>query len=556
METRDYTGIVPTQPPVGLIGWLKEQGKLRRHALIYKAAWVADPLSGEKERMVRLKCSACGGEMYAQRVDAGGCHGSYATAPFGYIDPVHGDPVICGYDALCPMCGAQVKVFHIGRFRDWIPLEEAYPMTVGRVEDKVVLTGWCVRHLCTTEGCEQTAVFPYEAYVAEEKKVVRLVGYHKCMTTLRMLGHWEQRKICLDNWNAADLVYPWDGKILIGTTAENSKLDIFMASAAEPVPVSYLRLWQKRKNVENLVTAGCGALVNSMIKDETQAYYRERPKGVPKLKDINWKEVRPGKMMGLTAEELRWCVSMGWTKGELLFFREARAAGERLKLPEDMRLCRVAGVRWCERLVSKGLPVMRCVRYLLRQRGRNEKADSTILEDYWRVAAGEGVDLRDPYNRYPPDLMKAHDRVMAIRKAREAAEAAEKLAAENEKLRAGFAKQLEQLAAYAWSADGMLIRPAEQPEELTREGDVLHHCVGTYRNKHAEGRSAIFFIRREDKPEEPWYTLELNTKELTVIQNRGKGNSARTESVRKFEEKWLEHIRKIRETKKKGKSAA
>ena len=157
METRDYTGIVPTQPPVGLIGWLKEQGKFRRHALIYKAAWVADPLSGEKERMARLKCSACGGEMYAQRVDAGGCHGSYAAAPFGYVDPVHGDPVICGYDALCPMCGAQVKVFHIGRFRDWIPLEEVYPMTVGRVEDKVVLAGWCVRHWCTTEGCEQTA---------------------------------------------------------------------------------------------------------------------------------------------------------------------------------------------------------------------------------------------------------------------------------------------------------------------------------------------------------------------------------------------------------------
>ena len=555
MEQRDYTKLVPTVLPAGVLGWLREQGKLKRHALVYKAAWVADPLSGEKERMVHLKCSACGGEMYAGRAEGGGCR--CGGAAFGYIDPVHGDPVTSGYDALCPMCGAQVKVTHVGAYRDWIPLEEAYPMTVGRVEDKLVLSGWCVRHWCGLDGREHTTTYPYEAYVVEEKKVVRLTGYHKCMTTLRMLGHWEQRKTCLDNWNVAELVYPWDPALLIGTTAENSKLDLFMSKTKAPVPVSYLRLWQKHKNVENLITAGCAQLVSGMIEGEMRAYYGERPKGVPKLKDVNWKEVRPSKMLGLTAEELRWCVLMGWNRQELDFFLWAGQQGVRLKMPEDMRMCRLAGIAWCNRIVSeKRLPLMRCVRYVLKQKGKNSKADSTVLEDYWRMAQREGLNMADGYNMFPPDLMKAHDRVMEIRKAREAAEKAEKLAAENEKLRQGFAKQMEKLAAYIWSRDGIIIRPAEQPEELIREGDVLHHCVGTYRNKHAEGRSAIFFIRRESEPDNPWYTLELNLKELTVIQNRGKGNSARTEEVRNFEELWLEHIRAMTKTKKKGKNAA
>ena len=84
----------------------------------------------------------------------------------------------------------------------------------------------------------------------------------------------------------------------------------------------------------------------------------------------------------------------------------------------------------------------------------------------------------------------------------------------------------------------------------------MHHCVGTYKEKHAEGRSAIFFIRRASEPEKPWYTLELNLKEMTVIQNRGKRNCARTEEVESFEKAWLEHIKTIAGTKKKGQNAA
>ena len=90
---------------------------------------------------------------------------------------------------------------------------------------------------------------------------------------------------------------------------------------------------------------------------------------------------------------------------------------------------------------------------------------------------------------------------------------------------------------------GLLIRPAASQRELTAEGDALHHCVGSYGEAHAAGRTAIFFIRRSGRPREPFYTLELDEKELKVRQNRGKNNCARTPEVEAFEEEWLAWVR-------------
>ena len=86
---------------------------------------------------------------------------------------------------------------------------------------------------------------------------------------------------------------------------------------------------------------------------------------------------------------------------------------------------------------------------------------------------------------------------------------------------------------------------------MDAEGKTLNHCVATYKNVHAAGKKAIFFIRREKEPDKPWYTLELDVEKLTVVQNRGKCNCARTKQVEEFEQAWLEHIRTIGKSKEK-----
>jgi hypothetical protein len=53
-----------------------------------------------------------------------------------------------------------------------------------------------------------------------------------------------------------------------------------------------------------------------------------------------------------------------------------------------------------------------------------------------------------------------------------------------------------------------LISPINS-EDLVIEGRILSHCVGSYRHKMARGNSFIYFIRKKDDIETPYYTMEI-----------------------------------------------
>ena len=103
------------------------------------------------------------------------------------------------------------------------------------------------------------------------------------------------------------------------------------------------------------------------------------------------------------------------------------------------------------------------------------------------------------------------------------------------------AKALDKLS---FTLNGLLIRPCANEEELIAEGKLLHHCVADYAQDHANGETAILFIRRADKPEEPYFTLEFDEKNLVVKQNRGLRNCDRTPEVEAFEKAWLDWAKK------------
>ncbi|MCQ2439457.1 MAG: PcfJ domain-containing protein [Oscillospiraceae bacterium] len=548
-EQRNYEELLPNEPPEGMLDWLRSMGKLSSHLLIYKAGYTTNPLSGEREQMVHLTCSACGGKAWAGKV-AGNC-GRYATAPFGFWDSEAGKSIGSGGKTVCPLCGAPVEAVHVGQIRSHRKVEELWPMTVHRVEDKLVLIGWYVYKSVTAEGEERTGCLEYEAYVVEREKTVRLAGYVKCLSSVSFYGSWKQRKNCTDVWGSAELVYPWDAAMLEGTTAENSKLDLYMQQAETPYPVTYLRLWQRHRNVENLVMQGMGRLVGKMMEDKCCRYSYERAKGVPDLDAINWKEKRPSRMLGLTAEEFRWFREMCWGVEELGFYRYIKEKGVRLKMPEDMAGCVNAGCYWCKRIVEKNtMPLMRAVRYLEKQKALDKRCDGSMLDDYWRTALRLGYDLTDDHVRFPAKLMTAHDRVVRESRELEEARRSEERKKKNARFRKQFAERLKELERYAWQSGSILIRPCAVPEELDREGKTLNHCVATYKDIHAAGKRAIFFVRKVSEPETPWFTLELDLESLTVRQNRGKCNCARTKEVEAFEAMWLDHIRKVKKPKK------
>ena len=88
---------------------------------------------------------------------------------------------------------------------------------------------------------------------------------------------------------------------------------------------------------------------------------------------------------------------------------------------------------------------------------------------------------------------------------------------------------------------------AKSPAELIREGDKLKHCVGRmgYDQKFIREETLIFFIRQQDKPDEPFVTLEYSLKQKKVLQCYAKGNATPNDDVMNYvNRKWLPYAKR------------
>ena len=85
--------------------------------------------------------------------------------------------------------------------------------------------------------------------------------------------------------------------------------------------------------------------------------------------------------------------------------------------------------------------------------------------------------------------------------------------------------------------NGMLTKVPNKPEEIVREGQTLHHCVGSYAERVAKGECLIVFVRQEAKPDEPYVTVEI--RDNAVKQVRAKNNASPPPEVEKFISAWV-----------------
>ena len=538
MEEIDYSSIVPTEPPEGLIPWLQSQDKLKTEILTYQATRVQEYYDEPKTKKVECHCSVCTETFYQEYAPAGEC--SHSMGPFGFIDFESGESVRDGMSALCPNCRSMVKVFHIGSIRYDKTLEEYWPVTVQAVDGHLAIICWYVSRVGTKNGQTRNVVRPWEAYLTVGKKMIKLMAYQKFMSSISFFGGWKQRKRCTDGLANVDFVMPWDSQILVGTDAENCKIDLFLHSDAQTYPVTYLRIWQRHPNIENLIVQGAGKLVNNMIDSRTYSggYYGQSRVCRSTIEGIDWHQRRPAQMLGLTKEEFRIAVSDKWKSGWLDFYKK----NKKHIRPDEVKECYHAGFSMVEKVIECGNDPMKAIRYLDRQQHKYKAAsvaDLRYLTDYWEMAGDLHEDLNNPEIAYPQNIVTAHDTMMMRKEYQKTAISREK-----------FVKRYLQLQKFCWASAGLEIHPARSQFEMIQEGKLLHHCVATYSNRVAEGKTAIFFIRHSNDPETPYFTLELDEKTGKVLQNRGMRNCARTEEVEAFEKKWLEKVKNIIEREK------
>ena len=561
---KDVRKLVPRNPPEGLLEWAAERHKeLDQDGLLIETEWaqdwsleaILDEWAGNRKiRAIRATCSACKESGLLWR-------GQDGRGEWGFVHPgtwaegEGGEVCADGDEASCPWCGEPVVVCRKSgaRKKGWFVAAEASVMSAAVVgKDRLLaLTGWVVQRRVTAAAERQLVAIPAEAYVFSADECAQLMGWVNSYSGtagyfVQYTSSWRQPKDWTERWGAETGIFGLTPELVADSCLPHCKLDRYMEAPrrhAARYPVAWLRLCQQHPNAESLLLHGLPDVLDELIAERADGPDWEKNKrGELELPEIRWSETRPAQMLGLTRDELAMARGRGW--GALLWrlFTRAKAAGETLT-DADIVHAFCLGEEDVLDLVGRG-PVGKSLRYLLRQIERagvepededpdpNGVIDVSILLDYWRMAELVGRDLRDPAVRWPENLLEAHDRMSAAAAQFEAQEAAVK-----------FRIRRKQLARYAFQWRGVLIRRAARQRELVEEGEALKHCVGTYAKDHANGKTAIFFVRRAKEPKKSYYTLELDEGKLTVRQNRGRRNCARTKEVEEFEAVWLAWIR-------------
>lgn len=114
-----------------------------------------------------------------------------------------------------------------------------------------------------------------------------------------------------------------------------------------------------------------------------------------------------------------------------------------------------------------------------------------------------------------------------------------------------YAPWKEQLRkALGWKGQNLGIFIPESLAELTMEGKILHHCVGSYKRDVALRKEGILFLRKLSCPDMPYYTLDVVKEpsgKYTVRQCHGDCNSNPTPEVIEALKKWAADTGKVDE---------
>ena len=141
------------------------------------------------------------------------------------------------------------------------------------------------------------------------------------------------------------------------------------------------------------------------------------------------------------------------------------------------------------------------------------KGDIGIWIDYLRFCKALGRDLSNDFVLFPKNPRERHDELAKLLK--------------NKRQELADAYIQEQWAnrrdVWGWSSGGFFIRLPRCAQEVLDEGDRQKHCVGGYLDRIYERKTVILFLRREQEPDKPFYTVEYANGR--IMQYRGFRNN-------------------------------
>lgn len=275
--------------------------------------------------------------------------------------------------------------------------------------------------------------------------------------------------------------------------------------------ILYLKLWLKHPNAELLVKSGYSHLVENEIVH------------APDLIDWNGKSVL--EMLQLRRSDFRMLRGKEQKYTRLRSYRQLLPDLSTEELQEAMTAYMGYPETLKRALDYTGLSVRKLLDY---QKEQNVAFGD--YDDYLCDCRKLGYPLTEKRHNRPKHFMEEHVRTTGMVKY-----------SINSNVRRQFEQRMNERYDLEFQYGELFLRQPQNLEEIIAEGRILHHCVGGYADRHANGALHIFFIRRTNDPHTPFYTLELSVSGK-IVQCRGSYNANMTEEVKAFVEKYKEYV--------------
>ena len=320
-------------------------------------------------------------------------------------------------------------------------------------------------------------------------------------------------------------IYP---DIKVGTDLQYANISKYSRGNWGYYFIRYIDEFLKHPSIEILDKSGLENIVGERLQGR-------------KSRAINWNSNDLRKILKLNNHEIKLLRKYKASIGMVENYKSLDKNIEGLNEDEVMAICRYIG--HCDLKYKNYKDVFEfhgfinlknAIRYLMQQEENGQKIYLKDYSDYLRTCDMVGLSMDDKQVLKPDDFRKADIDVN-----------------EQYKMKKKFLdnvnfKKYEALITgmtEPYSDGKYLIRPAACIDELDRESNKLHHCVRTYADKVASGRTSILFIRKVSSPDTPLYTLEMAPGQ-EFIQCRGKFNCDYPDDVREFIKGWLKWMSK------------
>ena len=488
---------------------------------------LSDPITGERVRAYYVFCAACG---QVEEVDM------YAYGP----EYRHGEK------ARCPLCGTEATVYDIGRSKKTLWRQ-------GLIEFAEKLDD----HTLAICDCEVGV-----DYSLISRENMKLPALQVCAGTRRVIDISAQKVRRYD-------VYREYGQVAYSRVKSNP-LDSGTLSAmtrngyffGEPAPyrrINGVWLWRHGceglklgemkytdlpavlsgdrrelpavcigyKNIARVVMNYISAprVYEMLAKCGGEKYLLLDPSSLLSECGIHTAGTTPAAVFGIDAKSARIIIEMNDPHS----FMRARSAIQYGADPEVLKTIEV----WLRRGGTQYTKLKHL--NLLPRKAAEYGYDMESYYDYIEQAITLGYDLGDKYYEFPKDLEGAHmAATQAIAMAKDKA------------LDDAIKRRLPGLTEYIYNDGELFIRPADGVGELALEAEAQHNCVyKNYTRRYANGECIIAFVRRCERPDESYITVEISGGK--VVQARIKNNklpdAAGNSFLEKYEKKVLMKLR-------------